>query len=148
MLVAVSVLALGTAGAYLLARNYLLERKRLVSERAEMDRSVAMYCAERIKGRVTETGDSILASIRRIPPDDLIVDLRVMQDTDPLIRNVFVWKRDEGLLWPRPDSATADEENFMRRDADLFTPKAAWGVGVEKFQPQNDAGVEVFQPLL
>ena len=125
-LVAVSVLALGTAGALLLSRNAALEQARLANARAETRHTAAAAFAERVKGVVTGTEASLLSSIRRIPADDLVPALRVMQETDPLVRNVFVWRRGTGLLWPRPDSATDDEREFLRRDADLFSPKAAW----------------------
>ena len=127
-IVAVSVIALGTAGAFLLTRNAALERTRLAADRAEMRRAVASSFAEQIKNAVAETEASLMASVRRLPPDNPVSALRTMQESDPLIRNVFLWKRGEGLLWPRPDSATADEDAFLRRDADLFSPKAAWGV--------------------
>jgi len=139
LVIAVSVLALGAAGVFLLRRNAALERESLAAAHAETRRAVATAFAERIKNVVTETEISLVNTIRRIPADDLIPALREMQDTDPLARNVFVWKRGEGLLWPCPDSATADEREFMRRNSDLFAPNTLWGNHLNKFDESATA---------
>lgn len=123
LLIGLPALLLGLAGARLL----MVEKDRAGRVRERLDALVAERAARAVRRHVADTEARLLQRVRETPPATLAADLRAWCETEPFARNVFIWQRDAGLLWPAPASATAEEAGFIARYAALFGPQAVWG---------------------
>ena len=108
------------------------EQDRLAESTLSAARRRAATVAESVDLAVSEVKDGLLASLRKLPTDDLEQSLENWRLDNPLVRNVFVWTA-EGLQLPDPDSpANAEAGAFVARYRGLFNGRMAWN------QPQPD----------
>ncbi len=99
---------------------------RLARETAA-DRARAV--AESIQISVQAAQNDLAREMDRIPEDKLVETLTAWEETNPLIRNVFVKKPGTGLVYPpKGRAATAEERRFVERYAALFSGRVPWKV--------------------
>ena len=122
-LIGLPAILLGVCGA----RMLWIERARLAETRAESRQAVARQFAQRVTQTVRDTESEAMRLLRALPATDRPAALRHLAETEPLVRNVFLWERGKGLAYPDARSATEEERAFIRRCAPLFVPRAVWG---------------------
>lgn len=89
-----------------------------------------------LRSTVATVQDGITAELAELETDDLGATLQEWQDTNPLIRNVFIWNSSTGLTWPEPGSpATKEETRFVTQFAALFSGERPWSVPEESLRP-------------
>ena len=118
--VALPALLLALFGAALIARHVELLRR----ERAERLAQVAGWGADAVAAEVREILDSRLRGIEGNP--DPLRELRRLAREDPLVRNAFLWRKDEGCVWPRRTGAAEEERKFLFRYEPLFSGAVPW----------------------
>ncbi len=136
LLLLIPALLLGIGALTLLhqQKQNLLNRTQATAT----DRALAI--AGNIDLAIGEVQDGLLQTLRQIPPHDRLNALERWKRTNPLVRNVFIWNRSNGLSHPRPDQPTSDEEaSFVRRYQTLFSD-SSWT------PPQADQNSTVTQP--
>lgn len=94
-------------------------------------RSAAGDRVEAIAGNidlaVAEVQDGLLETLRQLPQDNLPLQLDSWKRENPLVRNVFIWQRGRGLIFPNPEQPASDEEEaFVRRYLPLFADQTSW----------------------
>ena len=105
------------------------QQKSLAMAAREADRARLAAVAETINLTVTESREALATSLRELPGDDYIDDLESWRLDNPLIRNVFVWSPETGIIFPDPTRPTSDEEQaFLQRYAGLFNESSSWTV--------------------
>ena len=102
------------------------EQERIVGSATVAAAGRARSAVENIELAVAEVREGLLTSLLALPQDNLGERLQRWQRENPLIRNVFIWDPQQGLLLPDPRSATISEAAFARRYDDLFNNRAAW----------------------
>lgn len=123
LLLLVPTLLLGV-GALSLLQNE--EARLAASSRATAaDRLSAI--AGNIDLAVAEVEDGLQETLRELPQDNLPEQLDAWKRGNPLVRNVFIWQRGQGLTYPDPERPASDEEAaFVRRYLPLFSNQAGW----------------------
>ncbi len=102
------------------------ERIELATAAAGSQR--ASTVAEGIELAVIEVREGLLETLRSFPTQGLADRLAEWREVNPLVRNVFVWDPDAGLLTPDPRRPSGVEEaSFLRRYEALFEGRAEWG---------------------
>ncbi len=123
LLLLLPTLAIATAALRLI--GYEQERMDRQALSSAGDRAQAV--AESIQIAVESVEDEIAQSLERIPPEKLVESLVGWEKSNPIIRNVFVWKPGIGLEYPAPGaSATSEEARFITRYAALFSGRIPW----------------------
>lgn len=102
------------------------EQERIVNSATVAAAGRARTAVDNIELAVAEVREGLLTSLLALPQDQLGERLQRWQRENPLIRNVFIWDPQSGLLLPDPRSATVSEAAFARRFDDLFNNRAAW----------------------
>lgn len=102
------------------------EQERIVNSATVAAAARARTAVDNIELAVAEVREGLLSSLLTLPPDNLGERLQRWQRENPLIRNVFIWNPQQGLLLPDMRSATTSEAAFARRYDDLFGNRAAW----------------------
>ncbi|OPZ30671.1 MAG: Sensor histidine kinase YycG [Lentisphaerae bacterium ADurb.BinA184] len=116
--VVIGVLALG------LVRR---EQRRVVDTAREALHLKAQTLADRLALAVAEAEGGVLRELAEIPAAELPERLRAWENSNPLIRNGFLWQEKTGLLIPSPGSpATREESRFMLRYEPLFSGRVPW----------------------
>ncbi len=113
------------AVAWRLARH---EEERLRRAAVEAARTRLRAVAFEIESVVAATRRAAHARLRALPAEGRIEALRAWQQTDPLVRNVFLLNLESGRLY-LPDRAlgvTSDEAEFLRVFEPLFAGRAPW----------------------
>lgn len=101
------------------------ERMAVQARSAALDRVRAI--ADNVRLTVSAVEDELGESLRRIPPDALAETLPAWEKDNPLVRNVFVWDAQRGLLLPsQPNGWTAEERRFVSRYDALFSGRIPW----------------------
>jgi len=102
-------------------------------EQLQVDRSVEAAAGEQVRAvadtmilTVEDTTDVLLRSLAEFTPDDVTVDLPRWNNENPLIRNVFVWRENEGLIIPDMKWPTGEERMFAARYDALFRDSKRW----------------------
>jgi signal transduction histidine kinase len=109
------------------------EEARLASSGRAAARDRVSAIAGNIDLAIGEVQDGLLETLRTLPREDLEGRLDAWKRENPLVRNVFVWQQDRGLLFPDPERPASDEEAaFVRRYLPLFASRTGWG------EPQAD----------
>lgn len=116
---------LGIGGARLL----VMEQHRVQTLQVSASEMTARLITDDLATRVNTIEAGLLDDIRwqSRKTNDVTAVLRRMEETNPFVRNVFIWQKDTGLLWPRPDAATNEERGFIARYATLLDKNAVWG---------------------
>jgi len=123
LLLLVPTLLLGVGALRLLQGEEM--RLRSSARAAATDRIDAI--AGNIDLAVTEVQDGLLETLKRLPASDLPRQLDNWKRDNPLVRNVFIWQRDHGLIFPHPEQPASDEEAaFVRRYLPLFSDHSSW----------------------
>lgn len=123
LLLLVPTLLLGVGALQLLQR----EQTRLHSSAlaAATDRVGAV--AANIDLAVSEVEEGLQETLSQLPVNNLSSQLDSWQRENPLVRNVFIWKRGHGLTFPNPEQPASDEEAaFVRRYLHLFADQSIW----------------------
>lgn len=112
------------AGAIRLLRH---EQARIDSLRVTAARETVGALADSLQITIAEIKAEFLASLQAVPPERLVETLRAWEAQNYLVRNVFVWDPDQGLLLPRPGAgATNEERSFINRYDALFSGRHGW----------------------
>ena len=80
------------------------EKDRFILEARLSARNRAQTIADSLQITLEAIENRLMDSLNRIPAEGLIKTLIKWEDTNPLVRNVFVWKDKEGLLYPETES--------------------------------------------
>ena len=101
------------------------ERLEIQAMASLSDRAKAM--AENLELTVAEVEDALTRSLVAIDDKNLRNTLRMWEETNPLVRNVFVWRK--GMLdYPTAGlESTAEERRFITRYEALFTGRMDFG---------------------
>lgn len=131
------VLLVPTLGAGLFMLHLLKnEGGRLAMAEAAALQDKARVMADEIALSVDEAKEGLMASLRALPPADLVASLREWERANPLIRNGFIWDaaRKQLLLPDERSGITGEQAGFLRRYGDLFAGRAPWPAA-----PQTDS---------
>lgn len=83
--------------------------------------------AEQISLAVTVVQEELLRSLQAVPFDRLEETLREWEKTNPLVRNVFIWRGPDDLLLPDTTlPLTREERGFLGRYCRLFDGSRGW----------------------
>jgi signal transduction histidine kinase len=119
--------ALFMAGAVFRLLSHEKERIHVRTAASLEERAAAM--AESLELTVTDVEDALTQSLMGIDPNNLVSVLVSWESDNPLVRNVFVWKKNR-LLYPvEGTSSTPEERRFIGRYEALFTGRMAWDFG-------------------
>ncbi len=103
------------------------EQERLVGAAVAAASERAKATAESIALAVAEVKDGLLVTLNSLPQEGLAERLDDWRLENPLIRNVFIWAPESGLVLPDPRQPVSDEENdFIRRYDSLFAGRMSW----------------------
>jgi signal transduction histidine kinase len=101
------------------------ERINRMAVASTEDRARAI--GETLQITVEAVEDELLASLRGIPERDLKDTLLELEQSNPLIRNVFIWDRNSGLRYPvQGPASTSEERQFIVRFDGLFSGRISW----------------------
>lgn len=126
LLLILPTIFMGAAGLRLLVH----EKDRLQAQALASwaDRAGAM--ADSLELTVSEVEDALTRSLMGIDRDRIKETLLSWQETNPLVRNVFVWQQGK-LDYPMASlESTAEERRFISRYDALFSGRMDWGFGV------------------
>ena len=71
--------------------------------------------------------EELSRALLNIPEDKLQDTLLEWVDTNPLVRNVFIWDENSGLRYPVSGMAsTSEERHFISRFDGLFSGRVSW----------------------
>jgi signal transduction histidine kinase len=106
----------------------------LGSEEARRNDSVRQVALERVQAiadnldlGIAEVEEGLMTTLRQFGGVEVAIALDDWKRENPLVRNVFVWERGRGLLFPDPERPASDEEaQFVRRYLPLFAGQADW----------------------
>jgi signal transduction histidine kinase len=117
------------AGA--VVRLLRLEEDRIVRQASSAALDRATTIAETIQVTVETVQENLTAALREIPPDRILDTLQDWRETNPLVRNVFVWRPRTGLEYPeRAKPQTVEERQFVTRYDVLFSDRNRWAAGI------------------
>jgi len=112
------------AGAIRLLRH---EQARIDSMRITAAREMGATLADSLQITVAGVKQELLSSLRAVAPEGLAETLRSWEAENYLVRNVFIWDPDKGLVLPVPGAGTTNEEKrFVNRYDALFTGRFGW----------------------
>lgn len=117
---------IGVSAFYLI----LHEQERINQEALSSARDRARTIAEAIMLTVEAFEGEFTHALSVIPEDRLTKTLLTWEDSNPLVRNVFIWDRVQGLQYPPSGAAaTAEEKRFAVRYHALFSGRIPWREG-------------------
>ena len=100
--------------------------------------------AETLQLAVSSVQEELTDELGSIPQDNIENSLVAWQNANPLVRNVFMWSKDKGTLYPTEGPAcTDDEHQFLARYQALLTGREPWnspgseGAATPPAQPQQ-----------
>ena len=112
------------AGAMRLLRH---EQARIESMRVTAAREMGGALADSLQITISEVKAELLTSLRAVAPEHLEKTLGSWVVENYLVRNVFIWDPDRGLLLPSPEEGTTREErSFINRFEALFSGRFGW----------------------
>jgi signal transduction histidine kinase len=112
------------AGGIVLLRG---EKERLAQAERSSVNDRARAIAETLQITVEAVEHDLGEALQRVPTQGLIDALLDWKETNPLIRNVFVWKPKAGLQYPKMGAlATTEETRFIARYQALFSSGSRW----------------------
>jgi signal transduction histidine kinase len=123
LLLLASTLAISAAVFRLLLHEQ--DRIRQQERSSTLDRLRAM--ADNMQLAVASVEDELINGLKHIPQRDLENALLTWQRGNPLIRNVFVWDPNQGLVYPSvKNPSTREERRFIIRFEGLFSGRVPW----------------------
>jgi signal transduction histidine kinase len=103
------------------------EQERLIELERASARDRARAIADSLQITVEAVEHDLSQALHQIPRAGMIEALLDWKETNPLIRNVFIWKRNVGLVYPSPRAPESDEESmFIARYRSLFSGRVPW----------------------
>jgi len=104
-----------------------LEQQRLERQDEQLVRERLLGLSANLNLAVAEMREGLLETLAGVTPEQRIEQLERWRLENPLIRNVFVWRSGEGLVFPDPERPASDEErDFVQRYTALFTERLPW----------------------
>jgi len=141
LLLLVPTVAIAVAAFHVLSR----EQERIIHETTAAARDRARTIAENLSVSIGKMEDDFTDALRDIPDGGEFHTLSQWERTNPLVRNVFVWKPGHGLQYPEPGTgATADEKRFIARYDALFSGRIPWWA-TESETPSSGGGQALAQ---
>ncbi len=135
LLLLIPTLMLGFGALYLLKG----EEARLASSARETANDRISAIAGNLDLAIGEVKDGLIETLSNLPYNGFMQQTDLLEEwkrSNPLVRNVFIWEKGRGLLYPDPKKPSSDEEAaFVRRYLPLFANQSAWQ------QPSNDAPI-------
>jgi signal transduction histidine kinase len=123
LLLLVPTVAIAVAAFHVLSR----EQERITHETTAAARDRARAIAENLSASISNMKDDFTDALREIPDGSELQTLSQWERTNPLVRNVFLWKPGIGLQYPESGTgATADEKRFVARYDALFSGRIPW----------------------
>ena len=121
--IALPALLLALFGAALL-RTDARARAATVADNARLH---AERASRELQARARALIDPRLDRIASAPSlPARIAALRDLAASDPYVRNAFLWRENEGCVWPRRTGATEEERRFLNRCEPLFSGAVPW----------------------
>ncbi len=122
----VPTLLLGVGALYLLRG----EEERLAQRDLATAREQVTLLAGNLDLAVADVEEGLVTTLQSLaatPQVQWSDVLEAWKRENPLVRNVFIWREEDGLLYPPPDAPASDEEEgFIRRYQALFAETQAW----------------------
>ena len=101
------------------------ERINQLAIAAIEDRTRAI--GETLQITVEAVEDELIQKLLNIPEHDILETLIDWEQSNPLVRNVFIWDEGTGLRYPETGMAsTSEERNFILRFDGLFSGRIPW----------------------
>lgn len=126
------------------------EEQRIAATRMAARQQSAQSVADDVRLIVEEAKDGLMARLDAAPAGDLPGYLTDLERSNPLVRNVYIWSRERGLILP--DSAqglTAEQQGFRQRYDRILTGDQSWPVTAPQEQafsrPAKSSRMEVRQ---
>ena len=121
--------------------------KLLLHEQERINRSTIISLTERaetlarnIHITVKEVEESLSRALIDIDPDKLESALLFWEETNPLIRNVFIWEKKSLLKYPvKGMASTVEERQFVSRFDSFFTGEKTFTVNVRTEEIERPA---------
>jgi signal transduction histidine kinase len=114
------------AGAIRLLRH---EQARIEALRVTAAREMGGALGDSLQITISEIKAELLTSLKTISPEQLDKTLGMWAEENYLVRNVFIWAPEQGLLLPSPTRGiTSEEQRFMDRFEALFSGRFGWPV--------------------
>ncbi|NLX26816.1 MAG: HAMP domain-containing histidine kinase [Lentisphaerae bacterium] len=127
------------------ARLLAHERTRLESAALQAEEGRLRNRAEELSLAVGVVQNEILRELRAIPYEEIDETLRNWERTNPLVRNVFVWRGPGDLLLPDPLlPLTREEEGFLTRYKTLFGGMHGWEERLDGGQADRSVSQQLF----
>jgi len=83
--------------------------------------------ADQLDLGIAEVQEGLMTTLQQLAGGDAVAALDDWNRSNPLVRNVFVWEKGRGLLFPDPERPASDEEaQFVRRYLTLFARQGSW----------------------
>jgi signal transduction histidine kinase len=101
-------------------------REQLASLEQERCRNLAEKVSGEVVTWVGALQTDLLRQVESLPQTDLPQHLRTLQQESPFIRNVFVWEKEKGVVFPSRSLVETEEQRFLLRFAPLFKGDFAW----------------------
>jgi signal transduction histidine kinase len=137
LLLFIPTLALGIAGFHLLRHEQ--ERINQAARTSALER--AQTLAETLQAGVGAMEDELRQALQRIPSEKLRETLFAWEESNPLIRNVFIWKPGLGLQYPHPAApVTSEQGRFVIRYQALFSGRIPWQTGLTSWAENSNPG--------
>ncbi len=136
LLLLVPTLLLGVWGWRLLVR----EEERLVQagEMARLER--LSLTAENIDLFLEEVKAAVVEGLLGLPRNDPEAAMFAWRNDNPFIRQVFIWRPSEALVYPDPANPGSEaERHFVRRFSDLLGQRGSWPREGTSFRWRSDA---------
>ena len=121
--IALPALLLALFGAWLLRAD----ARNRAAVRAENLHWLAGSHAAAVQAPARALLDERLDRLAAAPGDDARTALlRTLAASDPYVRNAFLWRENEGCVWPLRTGATEEERRFLNRCEPLFSGAVPW----------------------
>lgn len=121
------LLAATLAAGALMLRLLRIERRQIAATRLSTLQQQARLMADDLVLTIEEAKDTLLDGIAGLPGERIEPALLELERTHPLVRNVFIWSRTDGLLLPREaDGWSGEQREFVDRYAKLFQGRQDW----------------------
>lgn len=109
------------------ARLLSREQARLGDAAKTAELGKLRNAAQQVALAVSVVQNELLRSLQAIPPDQLKETLSEWERTNPLVRNVFIWRGPGDLLLPDTSlPLTREERGFLNRYGTLFDGSRTW----------------------
>lgn len=103
------------------------EQERIEQQARSAVRSRLETIADSLLLTMEDVQEQMTAALFEVHGPGLEQTLIEWENNNPLIRHVFIWRQDIGLVIPRPEStASLEMRNFVQRYRRLFYGQASW----------------------